>query len=48
MPEYIATGSRDKEAAGYRYQRHQPENNLLYRIVERHYPACSAYLAGQG
>jgi len=36
------------EAGAYRYQRHQPENNLLYRIVERHYPEITAYLAELG
>ena len=36
------------EAGAYHYQRYQPENKLLYRIVERHYPAFTAYLAEQG
>ena len=36
------------EAGAYRYQRHQPENHLLYRIVKRHYPEFTAYLAEQG
>lgn len=31
-----------------RYQRHRPEQTLLYRIVEQHYPAFTAHLAGQG
>ena len=48
MPTGTAAGSRDMEAGAYRYQRHQPENTLLYRIVERHYPAFTAYLAEQG
>ena len=43
-----AAGSRDKEAGAYRYQRRQPENTLLYRIVERHYPGFTAYLEEQG
>jgi len=43
-----AAGSRDKEAGAYRYQRHQPENTLLYRIVDRYYPEFTAYLAEQG
>jgi hypothetical protein len=34
------------EAGAYRYQRHQPENNLLYRIVERHYPEITASMRG--
>jgi hypothetical protein len=43
-----AAGSRDKEAGAYRYQRHQPENTLLYRIVDSYYPEFTAYLAEQG
>lgn len=31
-----------------RYLRHQPEQTLLYRIVEQHYPAFTAHLAVQG
>lgn len=31
-----------------RYQRHRPEQTLLYRIVEQHYPAFTAHLAEQG
>ena len=48
MPTGTEAGSRDMEAGAYRYQRHQPENNLLYRIVERYYPEFAAYLAEQG
>jgi len=48
MPTGTAAGSRDMERGAYRYQRHQPENNLLYRIVERHYREFTAYLAEQG
>ena len=43
-----AAGCRDKENGAYRYQRHQPENTLLYRIVERYYPEFTIYLAEQG
>lgn len=32
----------------YRYQRHRPEQTLLYRIVEQHYPTFTAHLAEQG
>jgi hypothetical protein len=38
MPTGTAAGCRDKGTGAYHYQRHQPENTLLYRIVERHYP----------
>ena len=48
MSTGAAAGCRDKEAGAYRYQRHPPENDLLYRIVERHYPEFTAYLAEQG
>ena len=48
MSTGATAGSRDKEAGAYRYQRHQPENTLLYRIVDRYYPEFKAYLAEQG
>ena len=48
MSTGAVAGSRDKEAGAYRYQRHQPENTLLYQIVERYYPEFTAYLAEQG
>jgi hypothetical protein len=31
-----------------RYQRHRPEQTLLYRIIEQHYPAFVDHMAGQG
>jgi len=37
MSTRATAGCRDMEAGAYRYQRHQPENNLLYRIVARYY-----------
>jgi hypothetical protein len=36
------------EAGVYRYQRHRPEQTLLYQIVDRHYPDFKAHLAAQG
>jgi len=48
MSTGAAAGCRNKENGAYRYQRHQPENTLLYRIVERYYPEFTAYLAEQG
>ena len=48
MSTGAAAGCRDKEAGAYHYQRHQPENTLLYPIVERYYPEFTAYLAEQG
>lgn len=35
--------TRDRDAG--RYQRHRPEQTLLYQIVEQHYPAFTAHLA---
>lgn len=32
----------------YHYQRHQPEQTLLYQIIEKHYPAFTTHLAQQG
>ena len=40
------TATRDEDAS--RYQRHRPEQTLLYRIVEEYYPAFAAHLAMQG
>ena len=37
------TATRDEDAS--RYQRHRPEQTLLYRIVEEYYPAFAAHLA---
>lgn len=31
-----------------RYQRHRPEQTLLYRIIEQHYPVFTTHLAEQG
>ena len=35
-------------AKGVRYQRHCPEQTLLYQIVERYYPELSELMARQG
>jgi hypothetical protein len=40
----MATRERD---AAY-FQRHWPEQTLLYRIVDEYYPAFAAHLAEQG
>ena len=46
MPYAAArTATRDEDAS--RYQRHRPEQTLLYRIVEEYYPAFAAHLAMQ-
>ncbi len=31
-----------------RYQRHQPETTLLYRIVQQHFPAFLTHLESEG
>lgn len=38
--------SRDEDAG--RYQRHRPEQTLLYQIVDEYYPAFAALMAEQG
>ena len=38
--------SRERDAG--RYQRHRPEQTLLYQIVDEYYPALAAHLAEQG
>jgi hypothetical protein len=38
--------TRDRDAG--RYQRHRPEQTLLYQIVEQHYPAFTAHLVERG
>ena len=42
-----ATGSQSSAQAAY-YERHRPEQTLLYQLVERHYPAFKASLEAQG
>ncbi len=42
----VRTATRERD--GGRYQRHRPEQTLLYRIVEAYYPAFTAHLAAQG
>ncbi len=32
----------------YSYARHQPENTLLYQVIEKYYPAFVAHLAAEG
>ena len=47
MPQVAARMASRDENTG-RYQRHRPEQTLLYRIVEEYYPAFAAHLAMQG
>ena len=46
MPHVAARMARGEEDAG-RYQRHRPEQTLLYRIVDEVYPAFAALMAKQ-
>jgi len=47
MPYAAArTATRDEDAG--RYQRHRPEQTLLYRIVDEYYPVFTAHLVEQG
>lgn len=48
MPLATAARNAEGERPAGRYQRHRPEQTLLYRIVEQHYPAFSVHLAAQG
>ncbi len=47
MPHAAARMATRDEGAGF-YQRHRPEQTLLYRIVDEYYPAYTAHLAEQG
>ena len=46
MPHTAARMATRERDAG-RYQRHRPEQTLLYRIVDEYYPAFTAHLAEQ-
>ena len=46
MPHVAARMARGEEDAG-RYQRHRPEQTLLYRIVDEVYPAFAPLMAKQ-
>jgi hypothetical protein len=47
MPQVAARmASRDRGVG--RYQRHRPEQTLLYQIVDEYYPAFTTYLTEQG
>ena len=46
IPAVTDAGSVSGEA-GY-YERHRPEQTLLYQIIEQHYPVFAALMAEQG
>jgi hypothetical protein len=39
---------KDRSPHSTSYQRHRPEQTLLYHIIERHYPAFRDVMAMQG
>ena len=46
---YRPAGREASPAQGvHHYERHRPEQTLLYQLVEQHYPAFVAQLATQG
>ena len=48
MPFAVAARTATRERDAGCYQRHRPEQTLLYRIVEEYYPAFAALMAEQG
>jgi len=48
VPPEAATTRVAADLAAARYQRHRPEQTLLYQLVERHYPAFVEHLAEAG
>jgi hypothetical protein len=48
MPSSTAARNAEGDWPAGSYQRHRPEQTLLYQIVEQHYPAFTAHLAERG
>lgn len=48
MAYHAAAGIAARDGDAGRYQRHRPEQTLLYRIVEAYYPAFTAHLVERG
>ena len=48
MSPKLAARDADKGLGVHHYQRHQPEQTLLYQLIEQHYPAFIHQLAAQG
>ena len=48
MPHAAAARMASRERDAGRYQRHRPEQTLLYQIVDEYYPAFAAHLAERG
>jgi len=45
MSHTLAAKTADTGLGADHYQRHQPEQTLLYRIIEQHYPDFVDYMA---
>ena len=48
MSHTAAARSAGTGAGAYPYQRHRPEQTLLYQIIEQHYPLFATHMAAQG
>ena len=48
MSPTLAAGTAERDRGPDRYQRHRPEQTLLYRIVEEYYPQFVDLMARQG
>jgi hypothetical protein len=48
MPLTAAARNAEGDRSAGRYQRHRPEQTLLYQLVEQHYPVFVDCMAGQG
>ena len=48
MPSSTAARNAEGDWPAGSYQRHRPEQTLIYQIVEQHYPAFTAHLAERG
>lgn len=47
MSQHATARTADPGAAVCHYQRHRPEQSLLYRLIEQYYPALVEHLAAQ-
>ena len=47
MSPTLAEATAERDGCAAPYQRHRPEQTLLYPIVEQHYPAFVAHMAEQ-
>ena len=48
MSPTVSARNADTGLSAYKYQRHQPEQTLLYQIIEQHYPVFTEHLAERG